>query len=201
MSRETTGLVAGDVAWRRRGAGAVVRSLAALAGLAIGPPPPACAAPPPALAPLEFLLGDWRAEGGGPGMGAGEFTFARDLQDRVLVRRSSAATTAPDGSASRHEDLMIVYAADAGEVRADYFDNEGHVVRYEVTTTAGKEAVFLSRPAADAGGFRLKYSLGPDGTLRGSFEIAVPGRPDQFAPYLAWTARRASDAAAPLRKD
>ena len=38
--------------------------------------------------------------------------------------------------------------------------------------------------------YRLSYNARDDGTLAGQFEIAAPGTPDAFTPYLSWTARK-----------
>src|SRR5262245_46446671 len=80
------------------------------------------------LSDLSFLFGDWTGEGTGtPGNGAGEFSFAYDLQNQVAVRKSFAEYPATkDSPASRHDDLMIVYREPAQDIlRAIYFDSEG----------------------------------------------------------------------------
>jgi len=140
---------------------------------------------------LSFLLGEWKSEGGGtPGEAAGGFTFARSLQDRVVLRTSHADYPAQQGRpASRHDDLMVVYATEAGEIRADFYDSEGHVIRYAGTAAEGS-LTLSSDPQAPGPRFRLSYTLGPQGVLAGRFEIAPPGKPEAFSQYLAWTARR-----------
>jgi hypothetical protein len=52
------------------------------------------------------------------------------------------------------------------------------------------ELTLVSDAANAAPTFRLSYTRKADGTLDGSFEIAPPGKPDTFQPYLSWTARR-----------
>src|SRR5690242_19738130 len=48
--------------------------------------------------PAQFLIGEWRGEGNGrPGTGAGAFSFAEDVQGRVLVRKSYAEYPATGG--------------------------------------------------------------------------------------------------------
>jgi hypothetical protein len=152
----------------------------------------ATAAAPKALEPLRFLLGEWQADGGGtPGEASGGFTFAPSLQDQVVLRTNHAEYPAKDGKpASRHDDLLVLYASDSGELHADYYDSEGHVIRYVGSTPSGGEIVLVSEASNGAPRFRLSYKVSADGSLAGRFEIAPPGKPDSFGPYLAWTARR-----------
>ncbi len=155
---------------------------------------PAGAATPKALEPLAFLLGDWQAVGGGaPGQASGGSSFAASLQGQVIVRTNFAEYPATDKPASRHDDLMVFYATPAGEIRADYYDSEGHVIRYAAGAVSRGELTLVSEATAGAPRFRLGYRLRPDGILEGRFEIAPPGNPDSFAPYLSWTARRRPD--------
>jgi hypothetical protein len=151
---------------------------------------------PAELAPFAFLVGEWPATGTGqPGTGTGTATFTRGLQDRVIVRTSFADyPAAGDKPASRHDDLMVIYAAPGGGARADYYDSEGLVIRYAVQSPAPGQAVFLS----DAGGgprFRLAYTLTAPGVLKGEFAIAPPGTPEAFKPYLTWESRRKTEGA------
>jgi hypothetical protein len=165
--------------------------LAAFVACGIGGSPVGAAAPK-GLEPLGFLLGDWQADGGGkPGEASGGFTFAPSLQERVIVRTNYAEYPAASGKpASRHDDLMVLYATELGELRADYYDNEGHVIRYVGSTPKAGELILVSEISSGAPRFRLTYKLGADGVLVGQFEVAPPGKPDSFGPYLAWTSRR-----------
>jgi hypothetical protein len=144
--------------------------------------------------PLQFLVGDWVGGGGGqPGQGEGEFTFHPDLEGRVLVRKSYAAYPATqDRPASRHEDLMVVYReSEGGPLRAIYFDNEGHVIRYAVTARPGKSAVeFLSEASTSGPRFRLTYAKTGIDSVDIAFEIAPPGEPDAFSKYIDAKAKR-----------
>jgi hypothetical protein len=120
---------------------------------------------------LQFLIGNWTGEGAGrPGAGQGEFSFTSELDGHVLVRRSYNQLA----SGPRHEDLMIVYLD--GAPRAIYFDSEGHVIHYTVSTPALNTAVFES---TDAPGYRLTYAL-EGKKLNGKFEVG--GKT-----YLTWT--------------
>jgi hypothetical protein len=147
---------------------------------------------PPALAPLEFLLGDWDGGGGGtPGQSLGGTSFASGLQDRVLIRTNFAVTAATaTAPASRHDDLMIVYADERGAIRADYYDNEGHVIRYTVSAPRPGHAVFTSDATSAGPQYRLTYDADPSGTVSGTFAIAPPGKPGAFTPYLTWAMKR-----------
>lgn len=153
---------------------------------------PAGAEAPKSLEPLSFLLGDCQAEGGGtPGQASGGFTFAPSLQGRVIVRTNFAVyPAAADKPASRHEDLMVLYATESGELRADYYDSEGHAIRYAANTSSPNQLTLVSEVVSGSPRFRLSYKLGGDGVLAGRFQVAPPGKPVSFGPYLAWTARR-----------
>jgi len=150
--------------------------------------------PPAAWTSWRWLLGDWVGEGGGqPGEGSGWFSFHPDLQGKVLVRRNQANYPhSEDRPAYTHDDLMVVYVDPATKsTRADYFDNEGHVIRYAVTVSDdGKTFIFLS-PSDPAGPrYRLSYHILGADNLSLKFEIAPPGSPNQFATYIEAKARR-----------
>jgi hypothetical protein len=139
--------------------------------------------------PLEFLVGDWRGEGGGgPGQGAGGFSFTWDLQKTVLVRRNYAEYPAQQGRpAARQDDLTVVYR-EGSALRADYYDNEGHIIRYRVSSPAAGVAEFLSEAAEVAPRYRLTYRKTGAESVGIQFEVAPPGKP--FATYIQATARR-----------
>lgn len=135
---------------------------------------------------LDALIGDWIGTGGGqPGQAsAGESSFQRDLQNKILVRRGFAKYPATRTSpAYRHDDLMIVYEDPSKATRAVYFDNEGHVIHYDVSTSSdGCTVVFVNPASSSAPGYRLTYATGKPDRLGMKFEIAPPGR--AFALYL-----------------
>jgi hypothetical protein len=109
----------------------------------------------------------------------------------VIVRRNRAAYPASGSRAiSVHDDLMVVYPQEKG-LRADYYDSEGHVIRYSIQTPDGSRAVFMSDVQAGSPRYRLTYTLS-DGKLNGRFEVAPPDAPDAFRPYLSWTSHRAA---------
>jgi hypothetical protein len=140
----------------------------------------------------RFLLGEWIGEGSGdPGQGSGGFAFALDLQNTVLVRKNYANYPATkDRPAFSHSDLMIVYR-EKGITRADYFDNEQHVIHYSVSISSDSTSfVFVSDPVASEPRYRLTNAkLGTD-SIEITFEIAPPGKPDSFTRYIEAVARR-----------
>jgi|SRR5215475_8282955 len=140
----------------------------------------------------EPFLGTWEGTGSGdPGQGRGEFSFAPELQGAVLVRRNFAEYPASkDNAAYRHDDLMVVYPG-AGEkkMRADYWDNEGHVIHYEVELSTGK-LVFVSDPAQAGPRYRLTYVKTGEEELKFTFEIAPPADRNSFKTYIEASARR-----------
>jgi len=135
----------------------------------------------------QFLMGAWVGEGdGAPGQGQGGFTFAFDLQKRVLVRKNFASYPATkDRPAFTHDDLMVVYQEAGKPAQAIYFDNEGHVIHYSIEFSKdGDSVIFLGDPSPSAPRFRLTYVKSGSDALGIKFEIAPPGKPDAFAPYI-----------------
>jgi hypothetical protein len=140
---------------------------------------------------LRFLMGEWVADGPAAA-GSGHFEFTPDVQGNVMVRRNHAEYPAANGRpAANHDDLMVIYREGMpATARAIYFDNEGHVIRYAVEAGAPDAVTFVSEAAAGMPRFRLSYKKLPDGWLGGKFEIAAPGKPEEFKTYLEWTAKR-----------
>ena len=142
---------------------------------------------------LGFLLGKWQAVSK-PGEPTGGFEFALQLHSKIIVRTNYADYAATsERPAFRHEDLMIIYLDAEQGLHADYYDSEGHVIRYNGKITGKNQVVFSNLPTASSPGFRLSYNLDQDGRLNGSFEVAQPNQPDSFTPYLAWLATKTSE--------
>jgi len=109
------------------------------------------------LGSLHFLLGQWWADQkfGEP---AGGFTFASQLQSRIIVRTNYADYPATDErQAYRHEDLMVIYCDENQTLRADYYDSEGHVIRYSGQVIEKNRVVCTSEPTGSGPGFRFTY--------------------------------------------
>jgi hypothetical protein len=166
-------------------------ALVGLLGLALAGRHSSAAEIPEAWKPFQFLIGDWVGSGSGkPGEGTGEFSLKFDLDQKILVRRNRAllAPTAKQPTGAVHEDLMIIYQQPGpGAFRADYFDNEGHVIHYSISL-ADHSAVFESDQPGNATRFKLTYELKSDGVLSIDFAVAGPGKP--FQTYVSGTARR-----------
>lgn len=124
-----------------------------------------------ALAPLSFMVGDWRAVGDSTGAGAGGVSAIHpDLGGRLLLRRDHVLTKA--GGAF---DIYMAVFADGAALKADFLDTEGHVIHYAVTPGAGPSAVFEDPATTSAPGFRLTYAAAGADRLHIRFEIAPPG--------------------------
>ncbi|MBZ5721544.1 MAG: hypothetical protein LAO03_14290 [Acidobacteriia bacterium] len=147
-----------------------------------------------AMKPFRFLVGDWTGRGGSKAeQGMGAFSFQFELQGTVLVRRNVADYPATAQKPSvHHEDLMVIYSdPETKSLQAMYFDNEPHVIHYAVEVSPdGDTLTFVSDEAGAQPRFRLTYHKTGANTLSGKFEIAPPGKADEFANYMEWTARR-----------
>ena len=141
----------------------------------------------------KFLLGTWIGEGGGnvPGQGVGESKFFLDLEDNILVRESYADLPASnDRPAYTHRDRMIIYQQ-ASATRAIYFDNEGHVINYDIKFSDDFNTVtFINDLISGAPRFRLSYTRQKDNKIKLDFEIASPNKPDSFSPYISAILKR-----------
>jgi len=149
-----------------------------------------CSLPGQDWGPAQFLMGNWTGEGGGqPGQGGGAFSFAPDLQGKILVRKSFAEYPAANGRpAARHDDLMIVFRDDTTHaLRATYFDSEEHVIQYSVKPVEGG-VIFVSDGAPSGPRFRMTYTSAGRDSVKIKFEIAPPGK--EFAVYLEGAAHR-----------
>ena len=85
--------------------------------------------------PYEFLLGEWEGgHEGDPKAGHGIFSFNFDLDRNILVRKSHTVfPDTPERHGYVHDDLLIIYTENTGDMRGIYFDNEEHVIHYQVS--------------------------------------------------------------------
>ena len=147
----------------------------------------------PSWKPLEFLIGTWDAKTQGGSAGAassGAYSFKLDLRDHVLTRRSSTTgCKGPSDFDCEHGDLLYIYHEIPGpSYKAIYFDNEGHVIHYDVSTPTPAAAIFLSSPSQSGPEYRLRYELKAR-TMYGTFQMRMPGEAE-FKTYLEWSGER-----------
>lgn len=143
---------------------------------------------------FQSLIGEWEAVGE-KSSGSGSFSLVPALSGKTLVRRNRMEMPAANGRpAAVREDLMVIFIDPTDkQKKAHYYDNEGHFIFYEITPGAGDKSIVLTSDAKTAGPrFRLTYELKESGLLDVKFEIAPPGKPNEFKPYMAGQARRKS---------
>jgi hypothetical protein len=150
----------------------------------------ALSAPTDPWSALGFLEGTWAAHTQGGSAGAqssGTYTFEPELKHHVLARHSTAAACkGPEVYDCEHSDILYVYQNAAGEpLRAIYFDNEGHVIHYAVSTPNSTTAIFISEPSSSGPQFRLVYEL-KDAVMSGKFQMRMPGQVE-WKSYLEWS--------------
>jgi len=143
---------------------------------------------------FEFLFGEWTWTGGGqPGQGQGVSTFGPELEGTVLVRKTHldyAATK--ERAAFSHDDLLYIYHdPQDNSLRAIFFDGGDHVIRYAVTVAPGGNSIEFLSDAAPAGTTcRMSYARAGADAVTEKFEIAPPGKPNDFATYVEFNAKR-----------
>jgi hypothetical protein len=140
----------------------------------------------------QYLLGEWTGDGSGqPGAGAGSFTLKTKLGGSILERKGKteieATATSP---ALIHEDVMIIYKNREGNpVKSIYFDNENHVINYEITYS-DKKIIMTSEINQAMPRFRLIYEMLENNLMNTRFEIAMPNAPEDFKMYLEGKSRK-----------
>ena len=130
----------------------------------------------------QYMMGEWQGEGSGqPGEGAGMFTLKPKLDGNILERKGRTSITATDTHpALLHEDVMIIYKnGDGIPSKAVYFDNEKHVINYEIAY-ADDKIVLTSEANPSMPRFRLIYEKLGDKGLNIRFEMAMPNAPNEF---------------------
>jgi len=163
-----------------------------LVAVSIAAPASLAQSPSPAVhdpwQPFAFLIGTWEAETSGGTAAAkviGLYSFAPELNNHILARHSGNANCkAPASFDCEHSDLLYLYPQ-GQSIKAIYFDNEGHVIHYGVTTPTATSAIFLSDPATPGPQFRLVYER-KESILSGKFQMRMPGQ-SEFNSYLEWS--------------
>jgi hypothetical protein len=139
--------------------------------------------------PLGFLEGTWdaRAQGNAGVATSGRYTFQPELGGHILGRHSTSDPNckSPASFDCAHGDLLYVFEDAPGQpLKAIYFDNEGHVIHYDVSTPTPTSVVFLSEPSPGPR-FRLVYELKSE-IMTGKFQIQMPSQTDWHS-YLEWS--------------
>jgi hypothetical protein len=145
-------------------------------------------------ATLNFLQGTWAANVDGGSAGArsrGLYAFEYELKQHVLSRvsKSPVSCEGPTKFDCEHSDLLYIYQDAEGQpLKAIYFDNEGHVIHYNVSTPDATTVVFLSDASSNGPQFRLTYQR-KDLTMYGKFQMRMPGQ-EEWKSYLEWSGPR-----------
>jgi hypothetical protein len=142
---------------------------------------------------LSFLLGTWtaRTNGNSRAEATGSYAFVLELKNHIMARRAVAKESCkgPDDFDCQHSDLLYIYPdGPKGALQGIYFDNEGHVIKYSVSTPTPSTAVFLSDASTNAPQFRLVYERKAD-TMDGRFQMRMPGQ-GEWRSYLEWSGEK-----------
>jgi hypothetical protein len=138
---------------------------------------------------VKFLEGTWDAnvQNNSAVKESGRYTFDRELGGHIFARHSTndGNCTAPANFYCQRSDMLYIYPSDSGQgLEAIYFDNEGHVIHYDVSTPKPDLAVFIS-PPSHGPQFRLMYKL-VGAVMTGRFQVQLPGQSD-WRTYLEWS--------------
>jgi len=143
---------------------------------------------------LDFLQGTWaaNAERGSAGaQSSGLYAFEYELKQHVLSRvsKSPVSCKGPATFDCEHSDLLYIYQDAEGQpLKAIYFDNEGHVIHYNVSTPDATTVVFLSDASGTGPQFRLMYQR-KNLMMYGKFQMRMPGQ-EEWKSYLEWSGAR-----------
>jgi len=138
----------------------------------------------------DWLTGEWEGEGSGiPGEGSGVFSFAFDLENNILVRKSHSEYPGENiKSRTIHDDLMIVYPDQTGiPSKAIYFDNEGHTINYNITYPESS-IILTSESPGQKPVLRLVYTKLEDENVYTRFEMSRDGV--NFMTYVEGKSKR-----------
>jgi hypothetical protein len=172
-----------------------MKLLARILPLLLALPLTAQSTPPSGADPwkaLSFLQGTWSAStttaGSSGGNVSGTYTFRSELGNHILARHTTniEGCKGPATFDCDHGDLLYIYQNATGQsLKAIYFDNEGHVIHYDVSTPDATTAMFLSDASQPGPQFRLLYEL-KGAIMQGKFQMRMPGQ-NEWKSYLEWS--------------
>jgi hypothetical protein len=144
---------------------------------------------------IAFLQGTWSSAtssaGTSGGSARGVYTFRMELRNHVLARHTVNADgcKGPATFDCDHGDLLYIYQDMPGQaLKAIYFDNEGHVIHYDVSTPNTTTALLVSDSSQPGPQFRLIYEL-KGTTMTGKFQMRMPGQ-SEYKSYLEWSGEK-----------
>jgi hypothetical protein len=113
-----------------------------------------------------------------------------ELRDHIMARHGDLSQCkGPADFDCGHGDLLYIYHDSSTQpLKAIYFDNEGHVIHYDVSTPSPASVIFLSDSSQPGPQFRLVYEL-KDQIMYGKFQMRMPGQQD-WKSYLEWSGAR-----------
>ncbi|MDB5228527.1 MAG: hypothetical protein JWN78_2720 [Bacteroidota bacterium] len=133
---------------------------------------------------FNFLTGNWTGSGkDAKGDVNGTFSFKLDLNKNILVRKSHSVYQSK-GTKASHDDLLIIFKDNTDNFKANFFDNEGNIINYNISFT-DSSVVFLSEASDKAPQFRLTYTKIAPEKLKINFEFAKAGKPNEFTEYVS----------------
>jgi hypothetical protein len=145
------------------------------------------------LQSLSFLQGTWEAKTDSSSgvSSAGKYSFELELRNHIMARQSVSKESCkgPESYDCSHNDLLYIYPGELDQpLQAIYFDNEGHVIKYQISTPTPMTAVFLSDGSQPGPQFRLVYERKGD-TMFGKFQMRMPGQ-SEWKTYLEWSGKK-----------
>lgn len=140
----------------------------------------------------DFLIGTWEGEGNGqPGQGSGTVSFEYSLDKKVIIRKNHNEYPASNSRPAFVHDDLSVYYLENNLYRAVYFDNEGHVIHYSNNFSADSTSlVMVSDINQGAPRYRFTYTKLEPLKIRVTFELAPPGKPEEFKKYVEGIVRK-----------
>jgi hypothetical protein len=142
---------------------------------------------------LSFLQGTWEAKtSGSSGVNSiGKYSFELELRKHIMARQavSNESCKGPESFDCSHSDLLYIFPGGPDQaLQAIYFDNEGHVIKYQVSTPTPTTAVFLSDGSQPGPQFQLVYERKGD-VMSGKFQMRMPGQ-NEWKSYLEWSGQK-----------